>query len=101
VENRIAQGLAGFSEPPPRAPQPQTQRIGPLLVEWKDNLANRSAADDRSRIDRHLIPKFAEFATDQVTLAVVMRWLDELRRTTLSGGRRGVGGEQHKVHAAV
>jgi hypothetical protein len=33
-----------------------------------DGLANRNAADDRSRIDRHLIPKFGAMLLEAVTL---------------------------------
>jgi len=88
VETRISQGLPAFVEPPPRVcepePEPEPDRAGSLLAEWRDGLANRSAADDRSRIDRHLIPKFGDLAMDKITPAVVMRWLDELRKTKLS-----------------
>lgn len=86
VETRIAQGLPAFQEPPaPKPPEPQAQRMAGLIKEWKDGLANRSAADDRSRIERHLAPRFDDLVIEDVTLAVVMRWLDELRKTKLSG----------------
>jgi hypothetical protein len=74
VETRLAQGLPAFAEPPrPNPPEPQSERLGALLTEWRNGLANRSAADDRSRIDRHLIPKFADLTIENITLAVVMR----------------------------
>src|SRR6185312_13518759 len=76
VETRLAQGLPAFAKPPPtRPPEPLPERMGTLLREWRDGLANRSAADDRSRIDRHLIPRFADLTIEKVTLAVAMRWL--------------------------
>jgi integrase len=86
VETRLAQGLPAFQEPPPaKPPEPQPERMAGLIKEWKDGLANRSAADDRCRIERHLAPRFDDLAIESVTLAVVMRWLDELRTTKLSG----------------
>jgi integrase len=86
VEVRIAQGLPAFEEPPaPKAPEPASLGMADLIKEWRDGLANRSAGDDRSRIDRHLSPRFRDLQIDKVTLALVMRWLDELRKVSLSG----------------
>ncbi len=89
AESRIAQGLPAFPEPAqPQPAAPEPERLAALLAEWRDGLANRNAADDRSRIDRHLIPRFGELSIEKVTLAVVMRWLDELRKTNLAGQSR-------------
>lgn len=86
AEARLAQGPPAFQEPPPpKPPEPRTERLAGLFKEWKDGLTNRNAADDRSRIDRHLAPRFDDLAIEKVTLPVVMRWLDELRKTNLSG----------------
>ncbi len=89
AEARIAQGLPPFPEPPPpQTTEPRPERLAALLTEWKDALVNRNAADDRSRIERHLLPRFGDLSIETVTLAVVMRWLDELRKTSLSGQTR-------------
>ena len=88
VETRIAQGLPPFPEAaPPKPPERQQDQLRTLFVEWRDGLANRSAADDRSRIDRHLIPRFGDLAIDKITLTVVMRWLHELRRRSFPARR--------------
>jgi hypothetical protein len=58
--------------------------VGPLLKRWRDGLTNRNADDDRSRIDRRLVPKFGSMTIDAVTLPVVMDWIDELATTALS-----------------
>ena len=83
VEMRIAQGLPAFEKPP--APEPAPLRMAELIKEWRDGLANRSARDDRWRIDRHLAPRFGDLLIEKVTLALVMRWLDELREVSLAG----------------
>src|SRR6185369_2963409 len=56
-----------------------------LMERWRDSLSNRNADDDRSQIDRHLVPRFAKLTLDEVTLPVVMTWIDELAETKLSG----------------
>ena len=89
AETRIAQGQPAFPEPPPpKHAEPQPQKMAVLLAEWRAGLFNRNAADDRSRIDRHLLPRFSELSIEQVSIAVIMRWLDELRTTSLAGQTR-------------
>jgi hypothetical protein len=52
VERELSAGKDPFAEV--RAPE----AMGPLLERWRDGLTNRNADDDRSRIDRQLVPKF-------------------------------------------
>jgi integrase len=83
IEARVAQGL-------PPAPEEQALpcNLRPLLERWRDGLGNRSADDDRSRIDRHILTRFGELTIEKLTLAETMNWLDDLKKTTLSGQSR-------------
>src|SRR6185312_3033194 len=48
---------------------------------------NRSAYDDRSRLRLHVLPRFASMRLADLTLPVLMQWLDELRAARkLEGG---------------
>ena len=58
------------------------------MERWRDGLSNRNAADDRSRIVRHLIPRFGGSTIERMTLADIMEWLDDLKKTKLSGQSR-------------
>jgi integrase len=78
VERDLAAGKDPFADV--RAPEAMKE----LLERWRDGLTNRNADDDRSRIDRHLVPKFGSMLLDAVTLPVVMDWVDELAATELS-----------------
>src|SRR4029077_9844511 len=78
VERDLAAGRDPFAVV--RVPE----AVRALLERWRDGLANRNADDDRSRIDRHLMPKFGSMTLDAVTLPVVMDWIDELAATNLS-----------------
>src|SRR5690348_1480282 len=80
IEARISQGLAPVPDEKPAAPG---MRV--LLERWREGLTNRNSADDRSRIDRHLVPRFGDLSIERVTLAEVMNWLDDLKNTRLSG----------------
>jgi hypothetical protein len=55
------------------------------MERWIDGLSNRNADDDRSRIARHLIPRFGGSTIERMTLAEIMGWLDDLKKTKLSG----------------
>jgi integrase len=83
IEGRVAQGLKPLPEEQPTSPVMRN-----LLGRWRDGLTNRNADDDRSRIDRHLLPRFGGLKIEQVTLPVLMDWLDDLKKTTLSGQSR-------------
>ena len=58
------------------------------MERWTDGLSNRNADDDRSRIARHLIPRFGSSTIERMTLADIMEWLDDLKKTKLSGQSR-------------
>jgi integrase len=83
IEARVGQGLT---------PVPQASVIAPglriLLERWMEGLSNRNADDDRSRITRHLIPRFGGSTIERMTLAEIMGWLDDLKKTKLSGQSR-------------
>jgi integrase len=83
VEARVAQRLAPVPDE-----RPLSSRLGPLLERWRDGLSNRNADDDRSRIDRHLLPRFSGLTIEKLTLAEIMIWLDDLKKTALSGQSR-------------
>lgn len=61
------------------APAVTTPTCGALMETWAAALANRSAADDRSRLRLHVVPRFGKLRVSEVTLPVLMTWLDELR----------------------
>lgn len=83
VEARIGQGL-----PPVPEEQPRPSNLRPVLERWRDGLTNRNADDDRSRIDRHVITRFGDLTIERMTLAEIMNWLDDLKKTALSGQSR-------------
>src|SRR5262245_59819570 len=51
---RVERDLSAGKDPFAQARVPEAMK--PLLERWSDGLANRNANDDRSRIDRHLLP---------------------------------------------
>ena len=87
IEARVAAGKPGMladDEPPPATPGKAL--CGPLMDEWLGGLANRNAADDRSRVKRDVQPEWADVrVADAQKLAGVMRWLTKLRKSKLSG----------------
>ena len=83
IESRVGQGLTPVPEAPVITPGLKT-----LLERWTEGLSNRNADDDRSRITRHLIPRFGGSTIERMTLAEIMGWLDDLKKTKLSGQSR-------------
>lgn len=83
IEARIAEGLPGVPED-----RPPMTAMGPALEEWRNGLSNRNAAVDQARVSKRIEPTFAKMAIADVTLPVVVRWLDELEREGLSGEAR-------------
>lgn len=79
---RVERDLSAGKDPFAGVRAPEAMK--PLLERWQDGLTNRNADDDRSRIDRHLIPKFGSMLLEAVTLPAVMDWVDELAATKLS-----------------
>lgn len=61
------------------APESAGLLVGDLLTRWENSLVNRSAYDDRSRLRLHVRPRFGSMRLADVTLPVLMQWLDELR----------------------
>ena len=52
---------------------------GPLMEQWSMGLMNRSSRDDVGRLRLHVLPRFKSLRLEDVTLAEIMRWLDEER----------------------
>jgi hypothetical protein len=82
VERDVQAGRDPFPEPVGRTGGGRDR--GPLLQQWSEALKNRNARDDRSRITRYLVPQFGKMKVDQVTLPVVMTWIDQLSASALS-----------------
>src|SRR6185312_15126752 len=72
-EGRIARG---------EAPAKVWRAFGELAAEWERTLTNRSAADDRSRLRRHLLPTFAKMRVDEIAVAAIMQWVVKMRSPT-------------------
>lgn len=87
AEEKVKRKRQGVADPD------QSSTCSELMKTWKATLTNRNADDDRSRIDRHLMPKFGAMKIGHVTLRVVMEWIDEMKAGTapvmLSGKKRG------------
>ncbi len=73
IAARIAAGKVGIETPDKEPP------CRDLMETWAASLTNRNAADDRSRLGRHLLPAFGDRALKDITQPIVMRWLDRLR----------------------
>jgi integrase len=69
------------------APESAGLLVGDLMKRWENGLINRSAYDDRSRLRLHVLPRFGSMRLADLTLPVLMQWLDELRAARkLEGG---------------
>jgi hypothetical protein len=88
VETRIAQELPPFPNRRRRRRRTGSRSDCKRIARVWKSLANWNAADDRSRMDRHIIPTFVELSTENVALAAVMRPPDEVRKAALSGQTR-------------
>lgn len=73
AESRINRGEPGI------APKAVVTDTVELLTEWAAGLTNRSAIDDRRIIDRDLKPAFRGVSIEEITVPVLMRWLDQLK----------------------
>lgn len=71
IEARIADGLVGIETPQ------EKPGCHELLTQWASGLRNRNARDDQTRLKRHLLPKFGKLRLDEITLPLVMNWIDE------------------------
>jgi integrase len=79
---RVAQTLEAKAERQRlgmEAPESAALLCGALMKRWENSLTNRSAYDDRSRLRLHVLPRFASMRLADLSLPVLMAWLDELR----------------------
>jgi integrase len=81
---RIERALAAGRDPFP-GPVAAPETVGSLMADWSAGLTNRNADDDRSRIARHLRPRFGSSTLEQVDLPAVMEWIRHLAKSELSG----------------
>ncbi len=70
AELRVSQCQVGI------VPLEESQRCGPLMDEWLAGLANRNAADDRSRLRRHVRSEFADTDLDELQSIAPIMCLD-------------------------
>ncbi|MCG8425064.1 MAG: tyrosine-type recombinase/integrase [Proteobacteria bacterium] len=89
----IRAGLVTGSSAP--VDKPARVTCEPLMNRWLDGLRNRNAKDDRSRVRRHVLPRFAEMTPAEITLPVVMEWLDE----QLAAGKLSDASIRHNLNA--
>lgn len=75
------------------APEGAGLLFGEIARRWEVGLINRSAYDDRSRLRLHIIPRFGSMRFAELTLPVLMGWIDELR-----AGRLGPGSQRHLLN---
>lgn len=80
IEARIARGE------PAQARRVVIVDMGALLSEWSEGITNRKAVDDRRIVVRDLVPAFKGYSLEQVTVPVILAWLDELAKGSLAGG---------------
>jgi integrase len=93
VESRIAAGKVGLAIPAQKDAK-QTPRSRELMRSWAASLTNRNAVDDRQRLERHLIPVFGDLSVADITLAVVMKWIDDMR----AAGKLADGSIRHNLN---
>ena len=79
IEREIAAGRDPFPGP---AVVPGS--VGALMDEWSKSLTNRNASNDRAMVRNHVRPRFDKLSTDQITLPLVITWIDELAISDLS-----------------
>jgi hypothetical protein len=74
VQTRLMEGRLGMEPKGPAA------MVVELMDEWIATLANRNAADDRSRFKRHIRPAFEGMTLVQAAeLGPIMKWIGEQR----------------------
>ncbi|HEY4185736.1 MAG TPA: site-specific integrase [Polyangia bacterium] len=79
IEVRITEGKPGMERDAPEpAAEPGAELVAPLMERWRDSLTNRSAANDRSRITKRLLPRFKGMTVAEAArVPTVMALLDE------------------------
>lgn len=78
VQQRVDAGLPPVDEAGD-APEPGMVTCGSLMTTWEATLRTRSIADDKSRLHRHLLPKWKDTPIARVDLAGCMTWIDDMR----------------------
>jgi integrase len=58
--------------------------VGDLIPRWLDSLTNRNAHDDRTQTLRHVLPRFKAKRADEIDVAEVLQWVNEMKATKLS-----------------
>ncbi len=76
---------AGVREPLAKTPEPES--VGALLEKWAESLTNRNAANDRTIIRLHLIPRFGRMTLGEITVKEVITWLDDMKNEKKHSGQ--------------
>jgi integrase len=74
VEARVGKGKIGIKE------DVIAPLAGKLMEDWAETLTNRNAKDDRNRLKKHLLPKFKKRRLQNITMALLLDWIDEQRK---------------------
>lgn len=74
-ESNVDRGRMGI-DPRPDKPPPLLRE---LLGQFAAQLDNRTAAGDRYRIDKHLLPRWGKATVASVDVHAVMRWIDWMK----------------------
>src|SRR5947207_551614 len=72
VEREITAGRDPFP-----GPGVVPDSVGTLIDRWAAALSNRNASNDRAMVKNRLRPRFEKQSVEQITLPVVMGWIDE------------------------
>ena len=73
IESRVTARKVGIETP-------EAEPLCAVLFDkWESGLTNRSAADDRSRLRKHVKPAFGDLRPSEVNLRRVMDWIDRQR----------------------
>jgi integrase len=54
------------------------------MPRWLDSLTNRNAHDDKTQTLRHVLPRFKAKRPDEIDVAEVLQWVNEMKASTLS-----------------
>jgi integrase len=82
AQERVKQGLPPFATAEARA----GETCKALMGKWLGGISNRNAQDDRTRAHRSIVPKFSDMKPSEITLPVVLDWIDEMSRSGLASG---------------
>lgn len=77
---RVNRELAAGRDPYPEVIEPQAPAgTRALLEKWAAGLKNRNASNDRTIVNRHLVPQFGELLPTEITRKVVREWLTKMK----------------------